>query len=201
MAVSQSQSSPLPVIIVMGVSGCGKSSVGAELAARHGLPFLDADDYHPKANVDKMSKGIALQDDDRWPWFEILARTINENADQSGSAVCGCSALKRSYRTYLSDQVDRPVLYIFLHGSKALLFDRMSARKDHYMPPSLLESQLATLEEPGSDENAVAVSIDKSVDVDALACPFVGQGLGQLHDTALWAASHSHSACTDRAPD
>ncbi len=163
MAVSQFQSSALPVIIVMGVCGCGKSSVGEALAQRHDLPFLDADDYHPKANVDKMSKGIALQDDDRWPWFEILSRAINEKSAQSGSCVCGCSALKRSYRRYLSEHIDHPVLFVHLHGNKELLFERMSARKDHYMPPSLLESQLATLEQPESDENAIVVSIDQTV--------------------------------------
>ncbi|SFP04306.1 gluconate kinase, SKI family [Cohaesibacter marisflavi] len=162
-AASQSQSSSLPVIIVMGVCGCGKSSVGEALAEKHGLPFLDADDYHPKANVDKMSKSVALQDEDRWPWFEILSKAINEKSTDTGSSVCGCSALKRSYRRYLSEHIDRPVLYVHLHGSKELLFERLSARKDHYMPPSLLESQLAILEQPQSDENAIVVSIDQSI--------------------------------------
>ncbi|WP_319412467.1 gluconokinase [uncultured Cohaesibacter sp.] len=162
-AASQSRSSALPVLIVMGVCGSGKSSVGAELARRHALPFLDADDYHPKANVDKMSRGIALQDADRWPWFERLCDAINAKAAMTGSVVCGCSALKRSYRTYLADHIERPVLFVHLDGTRELLLARMSARKNHYMPPSLLESQLATLERPQSDENAIEISIDKSI--------------------------------------
>lgn len=163
MAVSQSHSKPLPIIIVMGVCGCGKSTIGEKVAALNGLPFMDADDYHPRSNVEKMSKGIPLGDLDRWPWFANLADAMNEKAAESGSIVCGCSSLKRSYRDLLVEKLNKPVLFVYLDGDRDLLLDRMSARKGHYMPTSLLDSQLATLEVPQADENALKISIDQSV--------------------------------------
>jgi len=148
----------------MGVSGCGKSTVGEALAERQGLPFLDGDDFHPEANVDKMSHGIPLTDDDRWPWLAILGAAMRAHADQTGGVVATCSALKRVYRSKLSEAIGLPVVFLLLEGNRDTLFARMSARKDHYMPPSLLDSQLAALELPQSDEPVLTVSIARDVD-------------------------------------
>lgn len=153
-----------PVVVVMGVSGSGKSTVGAALALRQGLPFLDADDYHPEANVAKMSQGVPLTDTDRWPWLRALGKAMRDNADQTGGVVATCSALKRIYREKLSGHVGVPLVYVLLDGDRETLFKRMNARKDHYMPPSLLDSQLATLERPGPDEPFLIASIDRDVD-------------------------------------
>ena len=164
MAVSQFQFKEKTLIVVMGVAGCGKSTIGAGLSQSHELPFMDADDYHPAANVEKMSAGIALTDNDRWPWLDILGDAMRENAECKGGVVVACSALKRSYREKIAERVGLPVLFVFLDGSRELLFRRMSARTDHYMPPSLLDSQLNTLEYPDEDEPCLTVSIDQSVE-------------------------------------
>ncbi|CCQ74476.1 Thermosensitive gluconokinase [Magnetospira sp. QH-2] len=147
----------------MGVSGSGKSTIGEALAARLGLPFLDADDYHPPANVDKMSQGIPLTDADRWPWLKSLGLAMNDAAAKAGGVIATCSALKRVYRTTLSGQVGLPLIYVLLDGDRDTLFARMNARKDHYMPPSLLDSQLAALERPETDEPALTCAIDRPV--------------------------------------
>lgn len=148
----------------MGVSGSGKSTLGLALARRLDLPFLDADDYHPASNVDKMSHGIPLTDDDRWPWLQSLGRAMASQADESGGVVATCSALKRSYRERILQQVGKPLLFVFLDGDRGLLYTRMQQRSDHYMPPSLLDSQLADLQRPGEDEPVAAFSIDQSID-------------------------------------
>ncbi len=153
-----------PLLVVMGVSGCGKTSVGVGLAQRLELPYLEADDYHPASNVDKMSRGIPLTDDDRWPWLQALSQAMANAADQSGGVVATCSALKRKYRDKILQQVDRPLLFIFLDGDRDTLFARMQQRSDHYMPPSLLDSQLADLERPDADEPVATFSVDQSVD-------------------------------------
>lgn len=165
-----------PIVVVMGVSGCGKSTIGAELARRQSVPFMDADDYHPAANVEKMSAGIALTDDDRWPWLARLGEVMREKAVETGGVVCACSALKRSYREVLAEVIGLPVLFVLLDGHRDLLWQRMSARKDHYMPPSLLDSQLATLERPGPDEPAITVSVDQPIGemVAAIEARFAG---------------------------
>lgn len=148
----------------MGVSGSGKSTIGEALALRARLPFLDADDYHPPSNVEKMSTGIPLTDEDRWPWLAALGDAMRAAADAEGGVVATCSALKRAYRSRLSEHVGRPMIYALLDGSRETLFKRISARKDHYMPPSLLDSQLAALEKPGADEPARTFSIEQDVD-------------------------------------
>ncbi len=148
----------------MGVSGSGKSTVGAALARHLGLPFLDADDYHPEANVAKMSQGIPLTDDDRWPWLETLGKAMQETAEQSGGAIAACSALKCSYRTKLSDHIGLPMVYALLDGDRDTLLKRMNARQDHYMPASLLDSQLADLERPRPDEPVITLSIEQDVE-------------------------------------
>lgn len=151
-------------IIMMGVSGCGKSTLGAALSGVGGWPFLDADDYHPKANVDKMAAGIGLNDDDRWPWLDIFGKAMAEAAAGRGRAVGACSALKKIYRQRLADAIGEPVLFVLLDGSRETLFRRMSARADHYMPPGLLDSQLALLERPGDDEPVIIQSLEQDSD-------------------------------------
>ncbi|AWB82539.1 gluconate kinase [Corynebacterium yudongzhengii] len=132
----------------MGVSGSGKSTIGALLGARLDLPYYDGDDLHPQANIDKMSAGRALDDDDRWPWLEHIGQWL---ADHPAGGVIGCSALKRSYRDAIRRHCPQTV-FVHVHGSPELLRTRMKDRDGHFMPPSLLESQLATLEPLGDDE-------------------------------------------------
>lgn len=147
------------IIIVMGVSSSGKSAVGKALARRLHAPFLDGDDYHPVANKEKMRTGIPLTDEDRWPWLEILALALSEAAEAKGVAVGAGSALKRSYRDYLKSKASLPLLFVHLHGEKAVLAERAARRQHEYMPASLLDSQLATLEMPAADENVLTMSI------------------------------------------
>jgi len=157
------------VLIVMGVSGSGKSTIGKALAERLGWTYQDGDDFHPPGNVAKMSAGQPLTDDDRWPWLRAIAAEIDRIADDGRRAVFGCSALKRAYRDILvHGRADVRVVY--LDGSRALIAERMAARKNHFMPPGLLDSQFATLEAPGPDERPFTVSIDAPVEaiVDAI---------------------------------
>lgn len=143
-------------IVIMGVSGCGKSSVGAALATRLGLAYRDGDDLHPAANVAKMRAGIPLGDEDRWPWLDRVAEVLRSEAP----VIIGCSALRRVYRDRIRAGAGGPVRFVHLTGSRAVIEARMAARKGHYMPPSLLDSQFATLEPPGPDE-AVSIDIDQ----------------------------------------
>nr|WP_083800687.1 gluconokinase [Rhodobacter sp. SW2] len=147
----------------MGVSGCGKSSVGAALGQRLGLDYLDGDDLHPAANIDKMRRGVALDDADRWPWLQAVGQAL-----AAGPRIVGCSALKRRYRDLIRSEVGAPVIFVHLAGSKALIAARMAARMaaqpGHFMPSSLLDSQFAALEPPGADEAAVQISIDQPLD-------------------------------------
>ena len=135
------------VVIVMGVSGCGKSTVGEQLAPRFGLPYYDADDFHPAANIEKMSHGTPLTDDDRRGWLATLAADLGQWA-KTGGAVLACSALKEAYRTTLQSGVAEPIHWVWLDGPRALLLERMGGRKGHYMHPDMLDSQLTTLEQP-----------------------------------------------------
>jgi carbohydrate kinase (thermoresistant glucokinase family) len=144
----------------MGVSGCGKTTIGELIAARYGATFIDADDLHPESNVVKMSRGIPLTDEDRWPWL----RSVGEHLAQSGSVVIACSALKGIYRQEILKSAP-DTLFIHLHGTRELLARRMNSRGEHFMPTSLLDSQLATLEmlqagEPGYELNIVDSEAD-----------------------------------------
>lgn len=143
----------------MGVAGSGKTVVGRALAARLGRPFVDADDLHPEANVEKMRRGEPLDDDDRAPWLDTVGATLAEAA----APVVACSALKRAYRDRLR-AVAPGLRFVHLHGDRALIAERMAAREDHFMPQSLLDDQLATLQPLGGDEDAVVVGIDQAVD-------------------------------------
>jgi len=146
----------------MGVSGCGKTTVGQMLAARMGATFVDGDDLHPQANVDKMAAGTPLTDEDRAPWLVKVGETL---AGSSGLCLIGCSALKRAYRDTIRAAAGEQVMFLHLSGSRAVLEARMAARQRHFMPLSLLDSQIATLEPPGADEAYLSVDIDQPVDV------------------------------------
>ncbi|MGY5777282.1 gluconokinase [Rhizobium sp. LEGMi135b] len=147
--------------VVMGVSGCGKSSVGSALAARLGGFYADGDDLHPAANVVKMSAGIPLTDADRWPWLDKIGQCL---ALADDTALIGCSALKRIYRDRIREVVGVPVSFIHLAGSRETILRRLRARHDHFMPPALLDSQFAALEPPGADEQAITVDIGQPLD-------------------------------------
>jgi gluconokinase len=135
------------VIVVMGVSGVGKTTVGMLLARALGAEFAEGDSYHPPANVEKMRAGTPLDDEDRWPWLQILAAEIDTWLAEDRDVVLACSALKRAYRDVLAH--DRPaVRFVHLKGEATLLRGRLDQRRNHYMPPTLLASQLADLEEP-----------------------------------------------------
>nr|WP_051074097.1 gluconokinase [Rhizobium freirei] len=148
--------------VVMGVSGCGKSSVGSALAQRLGGIYVDGDDLHPAANVAKMSAGIALTDGDRWPWLDKIGQCL---ALADDTALIGCSALRRSYRDRIREVVGAPVSFIHLAGTRETILRRLQARRDHFMPPALLDSQFAALEPPGADEEAITVDIDQPLDM------------------------------------
>ncbi len=147
----------------MGVSGCGKSTVGTRLAQRIGATFLDADDFHPPANVARMRAGIALTDAERAPWLDALSARLAAAGAGDESVVLACSALKRSYRDALRRGAPALTL-VYLTGSTALLAERVGARPGHYMPPTLLPSQLATLEPPGADEQAITLDVVAATD-------------------------------------
>jgi gluconokinase len=156
-------------IVVMGVSGSGKSTVGAALAQRLRVPFADADDFHPPANVAKMTAGEALNDDDRWPWLDAIGEWLAAH----DTGVMTCSALKRSYRDALRRH--RPdVEFVHLHGDREVITRRQATRPGHFMPASLLDSQFATLEPLEEDEWGFVVDVDQSVDqiVEAAAGGF-----------------------------
>lgn len=135
------------VCIVMGVSGCGKSTVGEQLAPRLGLPFYDGDAFHPAANIEKMSHGTPLTDDDRRGWLATLATKLGQ-WESGGGAILACSALKEAYRTTLQSGTSSPIHWVFLDGPHELLLARMAGRTGHYMHADMLASQLATLERP-----------------------------------------------------
>ncbi len=148
--------------VVMGVSGCGKSSVGRAVAAAIGARFIDGDDLHPAQNLAKMARGEALTDADRAPWLDLVGTALGAAAPP---VVIACSALRRAYRDRIAARSGAPVTYLFLTGSRTVIEARMRARSGHFMPPALLDSQFAVLEPPGSDEKAVTVDIDQSPDV------------------------------------
>lgn len=156
-------------VVVMGVSGSGKSTVGAALAQRMRVPFADADDFHPEANIAKMSAGHALDDDDRYPWLEAIGEWL---ADHHDGGVMSCSALKRKYRDQLRRHC-RDVVFLHLSGSPEVIRRRQASRPGHFMPPALLDSQFATLEPLGPDEDGIVIDVDQSI--DAIVDEYVAQ--------------------------
>ena len=147
--------------VVMGVTSCGKTTLGEALAKALHVKFVEGDKLHPASNIAKMSSGQPLNDDDRWPW---LAK-VGEALQDSQGIIASCSSLKRAYRDLITAKAGRPVMFIHLHGSRRLLAERIAARKGHFMPPTLLDSQLATLELPGTGENFITIEIAAPLDV------------------------------------
>jgi carbohydrate kinase (thermoresistant glucokinase family) len=154
---------PPHAIITFGVSGSGKTTVAEVLAKRLGWSFVDGDAFHPVANVEKMRSGTPLTDEDRWPWLKAIAAEIARRRTAKDRVVIACSALKRAYRDILVDG-HPDVLLVHMKGSRELIMSRLAPRQGHYFPASLLDSQLATLEEPDASENALNILIDKDVD-------------------------------------
>ncbi len=148
-------------IIIMGVCGTGKTTVGEVLAERLGCPFLEGDSFHPPENVEKMRAGTPLDDDDRWPWLRKLGKAIADEGENAALVIATCSALKRAYRDCLRDQAGGETLFILLHGDRDLLNQRLQERTHRYMPSTLLDSQLETLEMPETDE--ISLSLDVRV--------------------------------------
>jgi gluconokinase len=161
--VSATTSETPCALIVMGVSGSGKSTIAEKLAQRLGWTYEDGDRFHPASNVAKMSAGHPLTDEDRWPWLQAIADEIDRACKAGEHVVIACSALKRSYRDVLVHG-RRDVRIVYLNGTQELIAGRLAARKGHFMPPGLLASQFKTLESPGPDENPVIVSINASVE-------------------------------------
>jgi gluconokinase len=143
-------------LVIMGVAGCGKSTVGAALGEKLGIPYRDGDDLHSTEAVEKMRAGMPLTDDDRWPWLDRIADMLRKEAP----LIIGCSALRRVYRDRIRTGAEGDVTFVHLAGDRDLIASRMATRAGHYMPLSLLDSQFATLERPGPDE-AIEVTIDQ----------------------------------------
>jgi gluconokinase len=182
--VSPAQNAAAPLVVVMGVAGSGKSTIGAALAERLGVHFIDGDDLHPRSNVEKMSNGVPLEDTDRLPWLADIGRTLRDH-DSTG-LVIACSALKRSYRDVIRWEAPRTV-FLHAHGSADTIHGRMSARSDHFMPAALLVSQFETLEHLHETENGVVLDIERPVD------ELVGAALSSLLPTerSSWATTVS----------
>ncbi|MGN6584453.1 MAG: gluconokinase [Rhizobiaceae bacterium] len=175
MSAAPSEPCPGP-IIVMGVSSSGKSTVGAAVAEKLGVPFLEGDAFHPAANVEKMRQGIPLTDEDRWPWLDRVARELKAAARERGGAVVSCSALRRTYRDRLRATVGPELRFVFLQGDQATLSGRMRHRHGHFMPASLLASQFATLEPPRGEEDVLTVNVAGPIE-DVIAATM--QALGE----------------------
>lgn len=153
------------IVVIMGVCGCGKSSVGRAIAAQKGWTFIEGDNLHPAANTQKMASGIPLQDDDRWPWLDRIADEARATDAKGGSAVVACSALRQVYRDRLR-RAGPDVRFVHLTGDADLIRRRMQARSDHFMPPGLLDTQLATLEPAGNGE--LIFNIDIALPIDEI---------------------------------
>ena len=152
--------SSVRLYVVMGAAGCGKSTIGEELAAIFEAKFFEGDDFHSPENKAKMAAGTALTDDDRWPWLRTL---VNAMCEGKQTTVSSCSSLKRSYRDLIREHANEPVVFIHLHGSRELLSARLSGREEHFMNSSLLDSQIETLEPLDSSELGITVDINATV--------------------------------------
>lgn len=177
----------LSALVVMGVSGSGKSTLGRRLAEALQAPFLEGDEYHSVANVEKMKAGMALEDDDRWPWLESLGRTIGRAVVEHGRVVAACSALKRVYRDRLRQTSGVPLLFVCLRADALLLDARIGTRRGHFFPSSLLSSQLATLEQPHTSEDALC--LDSGEPIESLLAAV----LAELDQRAARARESSHT--------
>lgn len=151
------------LLVVMGVSAAGKSAVAAALAQQFHVRLADADDLHPQANIEKMTAGIPLTDEDRWPWLELVGRELHAAESRGEGLAIACSALKRSYRDAIRSQAPEAV-FVHLTAAREVLEQRMAQRSSHFMPTSLLDSQIATLEPLGDDERGVTVDVSGPLD-------------------------------------
>ena len=192
-------------VVVMGVAGCGKSTVAEAIHERLGYVYAEGDDFHPQANIDKMSAGIPLTDEDRWPWLNVINSWMVAREALGENTVVSSSALKRSYREVLAKDV--PTFFIHLNGSHELIQQRLSERKGHFMPPALLPSQFAILEPLVPEENGVEISIEGSVDemvdraieaLNAYAATVAAQTATQAANPPFPSPHVSDSAETDR---
>jgi gluconokinase len=148
------------IVIVFGVSGAGKTTIGKLLAKRLGWRFLEADDFHPRANIEKMHNGLPLADEDRWPWLKLLRQEIERSLAANKNAVLACSALKRKYRERL--RVSDNVKFVLLRGDYALIEKQLHSRRGHFMNLDLLRSQFADLEEPKLDEDVLTIELGRT---------------------------------------
>ncbi|RUQ02215.1 gluconokinase [Kocuria sp. HSID17582] len=151
-----------PLVVVMGVSGSGKTTIGTLVAHELGVQFIDGDSLHPLENVQKMAAGTPLDDDDRWPWLEIVGRTLHEHGERREGLVVACSALKRAYRERIRSQAPS-ALFLHLDGTLEVLTRRIEGRSGHFMPAALLESQIETLEPLAQEEGGYVLNIDQPV--------------------------------------
>lgn len=148
--------------VIMGVAGCGKTTIGEQVVQQLGGVYIDGDDLHPPANIDKMSRSEPLDDVDRFPWLQEIGKLLS-NAE--GPTFVGCSALKKAYRKLIIDEAQKPVCFIYLKGNQALIAERMAARQGHFMPTALLDSQFKALEEPQGSENFIEIDISKPLEI------------------------------------
>lgn len=148
------------IVIVFGVSGAGKTTIGKLLAEQLGWRFYEADDFHPRVNIEKMRSGRPLTDEDRWPWLERLREQVTRSVAAKENAVLACSALKRAYRKRL--RVSDDVRFVFLRGNYAVIENQLRLRRDHFMNPALLKSQFGDLEEPGPDEDTLTIELGRT---------------------------------------
>jgi gluconokinase len=148
------------IVIVFGVSGAGKTTIGKLLAEQFGWRFYEGDDFHPRANIEKMRRGLPLVDEDRWPWLNLLREQITRSLSAKENAVLACSALKRAYRERL--RISDDVKFVFLRGNYALIERQLRRRRGHFMNPALLQSQFADLEEPEPDEDAITIELGRT---------------------------------------
>lgn len=151
-------------VIVMGVSGCGKTSVGEKLAEALHCRFIEGDSLHPPDNIAKMSAGIPLDDLDRWPWLDVIGAHLAESRARGEAIVVSCSALKKVYRDRLRQAAGGRLAFVFLEGARAVFEARMKSRPGHFMPASLLDSQFAALEPPNAEPCVVTVDVSLSID-------------------------------------
>lgn len=179
MAASPHRFKMARLYVVMGVAGSGKTLIGSMVADAIGGTYIDGDDYHPPSNITKMTSGEPLTDEDRWPWLDVVVAKLTSI---DGIVFVGCSALKKSYRDFISDKAGETVTFLYLSGTKELLASRMRAREGHFMPTALLDSQFDTLEIPLEDESTITVDINASPkDITA----FIMNEIQRTNDTSV----------------
>ena len=183
-----------PVLVIMGVSGSGKSTVAGILAGQLGWDLAEGDDLHPVANVEKMRAGTPLTDEDRWPWLDLVAGWIREHTNAALPGIITCSALKRIYRDRMRGD---NVVFVHLSGSRDTISGRLNARLDHYMPSTLLDSQISTLEPPGPDENTLIVDVGRPPAQEAAE---IISRLGLVAETGSTALGHAHPGVSSAPP-